>query len=123
MITLHDLDTAIAHCQGEAHPNAETCKQLAAFYTIRQAMYGEPMDAVGKSDRLPQASAGYSGDPGPSIQPETYYINYESGSEFSRAINGKSTEPVLDILDELLGVLQATNPRLYNCVLDRLDQI
>ena len=40
MITLHDLDTAIAHCQGESNPNAETCKQLAAFYTIKQAMFG-----------------------------------------------------------------------------------
>lgn len=118
MITLHDLDTAIAHCQGESNPNAETCKQLAAFYTIKQAMFG------GESAQSPiKASAidsGYSGAAEPVTQPETRTISYDSGSEFSQAIDGKDAEQVLDVLDELLGVLQATKPRLYGYVMDKL---
>ena len=118
MITLHDLDTAIAHCQGESNPNAETCKQLAAFYTIKQAMFGgEPATGPIKA---PAIDSGYSGAAEPVTQPENRKIYYDSGSEFAQAINGKDADQVLDVLDELLGVLQATKPRLYGYVMDKL---
>lgn len=42
MITEHDLQEAIAECQGERNPNAQTCIKLAAFYTIRDHLYPEP---------------------------------------------------------------------------------
>lgn len=120
MITLHDLDTAIAHCQGESNPNAETCKQLAAFYTIKQAMFGDSGEPVRISDKLPQTEAGYSGAADPAPQPEKQKIYYDSGSEFAQAIDGKNADQVLDVLDELLSVLQATKPRLYGYVMDQL---
>ena len=34
MITEQDLLSAIAECQGERNPNANTCIKLAAYYTI-----------------------------------------------------------------------------------------
>ena len=39
MITEQDLQEAIAECQGERHPNANTCMKLAAFYTIKNELY------------------------------------------------------------------------------------
>ena len=41
MITEKDLQEAIAECEGQRNPNANTCIKLAAFYTIRQHMFGE----------------------------------------------------------------------------------
>ena len=40
MITEKDLQEAIAECQGERNPNANTCIKLAAFYTIRNELFG-----------------------------------------------------------------------------------
>lgn len=117
MITLHDLDTAIAHCQGESNPNAETCKQLAAFYTIKQAMFG---NQAGDPGAVVPAASGYSYAAEPATQPKNQLIKYNSGSEFSQAVDGVEADLVLDVIDELLGVLQATNPRLYRGVMDKL---
>ena len=45
MITEKDLQEAIAECQGQRNPNANTCIKLAAFYTIRRELFGEEKDA------------------------------------------------------------------------------
>ena len=118
MITLHDLDTAIAKCQGEENPNAQTCIKLAAFYTIKKEMFGDgaPIDP-------PATDRGYSASPGPvNQQPETY-VDYDSGTEFSRAIDGRDAYSVWEVMDELLSVLQATNPRLYDGVMRKIEEI
>lgn len=120
MITLHDLDTAIAHCQGESNPNAETCKRLAAYYTIKQAMFGDGQ-SVGDAYKMPSTDSGYSNSAAPVTEPKNLQtIDYDSGSEFSQAIDGREAGAVLDVMDELMSVLQATNPRLYRGVMEKL---
>ena len=39
MITKHDLQEAIAECEGQRNPTANTCIKLAAFYTIKQHLF------------------------------------------------------------------------------------
>lgn len=121
MIALHDLEEAIAECQGERHPNANTCIKLAAYYTIRQEMFGV-QDAPAD-----HTSYGYStqGPPGGSTQgeePETT-IYFDSGSKFSTAVNGKNAHSVWAIMDELMDVLNVTNPRLFNGVMRKIQEI
>ena len=120
MITLHDLDTAIAKCQGEVNPNANTCIKLAAFYTIRQEMFG---DAEGKSTA--PAVSGYSTQAAPVPAPEQAetIIDFDSGSEFSRAIDGRDAYSVWAVMDELMEVLNATNPRLFDGVMRKIHEI
>ena len=65
MITEKDLQEAIAECEGARNPNANTCIKLAAFYTIRQHMFGE------------QPSYSFSAPP---VEPETPIV---SDSEFA----------------------------------------
>ena len=72
VITKHDLEAAIAECQGKRNPDAKTCIMLAAFYTIRREMYGEEKEAV------------YSYAPAPV---ET--VQLESGTDFAKAVNGR----------------------------------
>lgn len=119
MITLHDLDTAIAKCQGEENPNAQTCIKLAAFYTIKEAMFGaEPTVAKNATTDWPM----YSYDASPADEPENL-VDYDSGTDFSRAIDGKPAADLWPIMDELLTVLQATNPRLFDGVMRKIAQI
>lgn len=136
MITLHDLEEAIAECQGERNPNANTCIKLAAFYTIRNEMFPnttpEAIQAPTQGDvaRLSiNTRSGYSGDSDRSRQSEQAepitesVIDYNSGSEFSEAIDGMDALEVWPIIDELMSVIQATNIRLYNGVMRKIEQL
>lgn len=73
--------------------------------------------------------SGYSGDTGRSRQSEQAetqserYIEYNSGSEFSEAIDGMDALEVWPIIDELMSVIQATNIRLYNGVMRKIEQL
>ena len=119
MITLPDLETAIAKCQGEENPNAQTCIKLAAFYTIKEAMYGADLTvAKNATAEWPM----YSYDAPPANEPENL-VNYNSGTDFSRAIDGKPADKLWPVMDELVTVLQATSPRLFDGVMCKIAQI
>ena len=103
MITKHDLEAAIAECQGKRNPDAKTCIMLAAFYTIRREMYGEEKEAV------------YSYAPAPV---ET--VQLESGTDFAKAVNGRHPEEIMPVMDELMQTLAILQPRLYTAVMVKL---
>ena len=118
MITEQDLLSAIAECQGERDPNANTCIKLAAYYTIYNQLYGKTkqvqIQPVGNSDKFTQ----YSTMP---VQPIGHTIQYNSDTEFIQAIKDKPIDDVLCIIDELMSTLWAVNPRLYRRVMQRLE--
>ena len=109
MITQQDLSQAIAECQADRNPNANTCIKLAAFLTIQRELFGEEK----KAEQPPS----YSFAPAPVRNT----IEVNSDSEFARAINGRKTEEVIPVLDELMETLQIIQPRLYNAVMMKLD--
>lgn len=106
MITEQDLQAAIAECQGERHPNASTCIKLAAFYTIRNQLFGSSVPS-------------YSFAAAPVDKVEN--ITFESDTEFSQAIQGKPIDDVLPVIDELMQTLAVIQPRLYASVLRKLQ--
>ena len=108
MITEHDLDSAIAECQGKRNPDAKTCIMLAAFYTIRREMFGEEKDA-GQS---------YSYAPAP----EREVVEFDSDSEFANLIRGRDQNEIWPIMDELMDAVHTLLPRLYNAVLRKLEE-
>lgn len=109
MITEHDLQEAIEETQGKRDPNANDCIKLAAFYTIRNELFGS-------ADSQPAPMMSYA------ARPTGNTIDYDSGTEFSRVINGRQAQQVFAVLDELMGILSAINPRLYNATLDKIEQ-
>lgn len=109
MITVDDLKAAIAECEGERNPNANTCMKLSAYYILLREKQGAPEYA-------------YSGSPAPVSQVKET-VEYFSDTEFARAINGVSAAPVWEIMDELMTVLQAIKPGLYEGVLRKLREI
>ena len=101
MITEKDLQAAIAECMGERSPNANTCIKLAAYYTILNEL----------------KAPSYSYAPAPTVK-ET--VDYYSETDFGQAIQGKDISYIMELIDELMTVLQAVYPRLYNGVMSRL---
>lgn len=106
MITEYDLRQAIAECQGERNPNANTCIKLAAYYTIQDHI-GIP-DNSGISYGAAESQAGDG-------------ITYQSDTAFSRAVYGKDAESVLAVVDDLMNALQAVCPRLYRLTMRKFE--
>lgn len=122
MITEKDLQEAIAECQGQRNPNANTAIKLAAFLTIQREMFGgaEPVSA---SYKLPAYS--YAAPPD---TPETNLI--QSGespavgdygdSDFLRSVAGKNPATMWAVMDELMDTLKMVNERVYNSVMRKI---
>lgn len=109
MIRESDLQEAIAECEGQRNPNANTCLKLAAYYTIR-----DHLEAQGNAPVLPGRS--YAPEP---PQPET--IQWEGDSEFARTIRGLPVSYIMPIMDELMEAVQVLQPRLYAGVIRKLN--
>lgn len=105
MITEQDLLSAIAECQGQRNPNANTCIKLAAYYTILNQMHGN------KSEEIPAYS--FAAEPVRSVE-------YNSDTDFYSKIKDKPAEEVYAIVDELMTALMVVNPRLYDSVMRKL---
>lgn len=117
MITEQDLQAAIAECQGERNPNANTCIKLASFLTIREHMFPQK----GEELRLLPETRGYSYAPEPDPEPEEPVIDYRSDTEFGRLVYGRKARDILPVIDELVSeAVRVTNPRLYYAFLRRL---
>ena len=106
MITKHDLDCAIAECQGDPNPNAQTCLKLASYYTINEHLFGERTRM-----REPEPS-GYS--------TAADKITYSGDSEFAKAIRGKDVNEIMPLIDELMQTVSVLIPGLYKSVLRKL---
>lgn len=109
MITKQDLEEAIAECQGQRNPTANTCLKLAAFYTIRKELFGEEKE-VGQL---------YSYAPPPSVKMLEDY----GESEFLQAVQGKSLDSVMQIMDELMESMQVLQPRIYDSVMRKVTNL
>lgn len=106
MIKETDLLEAIAECQGERNPNANTCRNLAAYYTI--------LDHITQKEEPEEVIKGYSYSSGS--------IGYSSNSDFGLAIQGKDIDIVMPLIDELMTTLEAIYPRLYDAVIMKLNE-
>lgn len=103
MIREEDLLEAIAECQGERNPNAQTCRNLAAYYTI--------LDHVRYNPQVSHDS--------PPIEES---VAYDGESDFARLVRGKSISDVMGLMDELMDTLQVIQPRLYDAVMRKLKE-
>lgn len=109
MITVKDLQEAIAECQGTRNPTASTCIKLAAYYTILDQMEKKSPN----EDVIPAYSGVYS----------SKSALIDSESEFAQIVNGKEPGAVWALMDELMQTIKVVNPRLYASVLRKLDEM
>lgn len=114
MITEKDLLEAIAECQGERNPNANTCIKLAAYYTIKNELFGNAEQPGERADDAHSYS--YAAPP----DPVETTIDYYSDTDFSRAIDGRPAANIWPVMDELMSTLRIVQPRLYDGVMRKL---
>ena len=106
MITERELLTAIDECQQE--PITSTKRgTLADLFIIYDHLFGEPI------------RSGYSYDN--KIEKQTIETNGDT--EFLTTVNGKDTEKVMDILDELMEATKTLHPRMYDRVIEKISDI
>lgn len=105
MITERDLQDAIAECQGERHPTANTCIKLAAYFTIYDHLYHKS-----EEEPVPQNI----------IQPVGDEIPDYGDSDFYRTIRGRHPAEVWAVMNELMDTIQIINPKLYDGVMRQL---
>lgn len=111
MIRLEDLQEAIAECQGQRNPNANTCLKLASYYTILDHLKGEgEVESIETIKEIPS----YSCDAGT--------VLYDSDTEFGKTVKGKDESFAWSVMDELMATLHEMIPKLYTGVINRLNE-
>lgn len=108
MITISDLQEAIAECKGERDPNANTCIKLAAYYIIMEHM---------QDNSMPAQKYSFAAGPPPSA-----VVDYQGTSEFAECARGMPLNDFMAVMDELMSTLQILNPKLYNSVIRRVSE-
>jgi hypothetical protein len=111
VITEHDLQEAIAECEGQRNPTSNTCLKLAAFYIIKDKMF--PM----KHEQ--EGPIFYSRAEAPMIVDDK--VEYESDTEFGRAVYGMTVDELMPIIDELMTTLSVLSPKLYGAVMRKVS--
>ena len=102
MISMEQINGEIAVLE-EEKPTHIVMQKLAALYTVRDHMI------LGVESATP-AAAPIEVIPTPEGEL----------SEFMQFVSGKNTRIVMSIMDELMDVLHATNPKLYTGVLQKI---
>ncbi len=113
MITEQDLQEAIAECEGQRNPTANTCIKLAAFYTIKQHLFPDEKPSYSFADSLPLIKS-------ESVKNVPDVVNYKSDSEFAQAIYGLPNDVAWSIMDELMSTIAVINPKLYNSTMRKV---
>lgn len=115
MITEHDLQEAIAECEGQRNPSASTCLKLAAFYTIKDKLFpvkDDDMMHKERNDYVPRYSyASFD-----------QRFDVESDTEFMQVVADIEASKFLSVMDELMMTLKTIMPRLYDGVMRKLKE-
>lgn len=102
MISERELLEAIKECEDQplTYP---LCEKLSTLYTVHRYLYG--------SDQPPTERKVLS------------VIETSGESEFLEAANGKESDAVFAILDELMNTVKVLHPRVYDSVLDQISEL
>ena len=109
MITEEQLKEAIAECNGQRHPNADTCIKLASYYTIRNEMFP-------KNTPLIEPAYSYAAPVADSV------IDYDGDSDFAKAVNGRDINEILRKIDDVLVGVYVVEPALYRKIMRDLTE-
>ena len=97
-----DLIAAIDECLCEPFTFAK-CQKLAVFVTVYEHFFRNRE----KHAEMP-------------LKVNADFVEYNSSSEFSQAINGKKQASVFPVLEELMDAMQILQPKIYDQVLQKL---
>ena len=99
MLSKRELVDAINELE-ESPRSYQDCAKLATFYSLYDHLY-------------PDVVQGYSG--------QAEIVGSHGDSDFLRAIADKDAAFAWGLMDELMSALKVLHPRLYDCVLRKLN--
>lgn len=105
MITERELLRAIDECQQEPITSSKR-GTLADLFIIYDHFFGQPMNVGYSYENRVENTIQTKGD-----------------TEFLLTVNGKDTEKVMAILDELMEATKVLQPRIYDQVIERVQAI
>ena len=105
MITERELLRAIDECQQEPITSSKR-GTLADLFIIYDHLFGQPMNVGYSYENRVENTIQTNGD-----------------TEFLKLVNGKDTEKVMAILDELMEATRVLQPRIYNQVIEKVQAI
>ena len=105
MITERELLRAIDECQQEPITSSKR-GTLADLFIIYDHLFGQPMNVGYSYENKVENTIQTNGD-----------------TEFLGLVNGKDTEKVMAVLDELMEATKTLHSRMYDGVLQRLSDI
>ena len=109
MITEKDLIEEINYCQTQPLTDKKF-DRLASCFVVYDHLFGEPQQ-TGYSEQIKE------------VEKITEIIETNCDTEFLSAVNGKSTEKVFEILEELMQVTMTLYPKVYYRVIEKLNNI
>ena len=102
MFTKRELCDAIKECES-APASFQNCEKLAVFYSLYDRLFAEkPVESEQRS-----------------VKNE---VQTTADSDFLRILAGKDWASLLVILDELMDTIKILQPRLYDAVMQKLQE-
>ena len=119
MYTESELKDAIDELKNGSH-TIQNVSKLAAVYTVLDHISIERGYPTKTGNEATNYGNYYSND---YKADNSNVIGLYGNTEFLRMIKGKKPESVFLLMDELMATLQLVDDALYNCVINRLDDI
>ena len=117
MITEKEISQAIEECMREPVTGNKRAV-LADLIIIQDYLFGEPVQAQEEPQPIPAQS--YSAPP---IEQVENYIQTNGDSEFLKAVDGRKSEKVWKLVDELVEAVKILHPRMYTTFIDKVQDI
>ena len=117
MITEKEVAQAIEECMREPVTGNKRAV-LADLIIIQDYLFGEPMQAQESLQPIPMQS--YSAPPMEQVE---NYIQTNGDSEFLKAVDGRKSDKVWKLMDELVEAVKILHPRMYTTFIDKIQDL
>ena len=115
MITEKEVAQAIEQCMQEPVTGNKRAV-LADLIIIQDYLFGEPMQEREAPQPTPMQS--YSAPP---IEQVETYIETTGDSEFLKAVDGRKSDKVWKLMDELVEAVKILHPRMYTTFIEKIQ--
>ena len=117
MITEKEVAQAIEECMREPVTGNKRAV-LADLIIIQDYLFGEPARAQEVPQQMPMQS--YSAPPMERVET---IIETNGDSEFLKAVDGRKSERVWKLIDELVEAVKILHPRMYTTFIDKVQDL
>ena len=117
MITEKEVAQAIEECMRDPITGNKRAV-LADLIIIQDYLFGEPTRAQEVPQSMPMQS--YSAPPMEQVE---IYVETNGDSEFLKAIDGRKSERVWPLINELVEAVKILHPRMYTTFIDKVQDL